>query len=426
MPVFPRDLMLNQINYDITFGKIAVEQGLCTEEELHHCLAELESRKATISQQPDQTNSNLLSEIMIELGYITRTQAERLKNNVKESKTADHQIPGYKILGRLGTGAMAVVYKAKQLSLDRIVAIKVLPKRFSENSEYVERFYREGQAAARLNHPNIVQAFDVGEAGGYHYFVMEYVEGKTLYDDLVKGKVFSEEEALDIIIQVAHALAHAHARGLIHRDVKPKNIMINTAGVVKLADMGLARATTDIATAQTEEGKAYGTPYYIAPEQIRGEIDIDGRADIYSLGATFYHLLTGRAPFIADDPTEVMKKHLKEPLIPPDHINTRLSAGVSEVIEVMMAKRKQDRYKDVQELLIDLEAVRNGQTPPRAHKKYDVSMLEQLEKGQPVEEQPEQEPYKEETITRYRLAVLVLSAIVIILLLIILVLVFSS
>ena len=346
---------------------------------------------------------------MIELGYVTKTQAERLKTTLKESKAVAHQIPGYQILGKLGAGAMAIVYKGKQLSLNRMVAIKVLPKRFSENPEYVERFYKEGQAAGKLNHNNIVQAFDVGEAGGYHYFVMEYVEGKTLYDDLSAGRTFAEDRALEIIIQVAHALAHAHACGLIHRDVKPKNIMINTANVVKLADMGLARETTDIEAAQTEAGKAYGTPYYIAPEQIRGQIDIDGRADIYGLGATFYHMVTGRVPFMADNPADVMRKHLREQLIPPDHINTSLSAGTSEVIEIMMAKRKEDRYNNIEELLTDLEAIGNGQPPLRAHKRFDVSALEQLENGEAIE--AGQNVRREDVITRYRIVILILSAV---------------
>jgi len=407
--------MANETNYDSIFGKMAIDQGLCTDEELHHSLDELEARR--------KVGPVMLENLMVELGYITGTQAERLKTSIRESKAAAHQIPGYKILGKLGAGAMAVVYKATQLSLNRTVAIKLLPKRFSENPEYVERFYKEGQAAAKLNHNNIVQAFDVGEAGGYHYFVMEYVEGKTLYDDLSAGKVFSESEALDIIIQVAHALAHAHARGLIHRDVKPKNIMINTAGVVKLADMGLARATTDIETARTEAGRAYGTPYYIAPEQIQGKIDIDGRADIYGLGATFYHLVTGRVPFMADAPEEVMRKHLREQLTPPDHINTSLSAEVSEVIEIMMAKRREDRYNNVEELLTDLEAIRNGQPPLRAYKRFDVSDLEQLEEGEPIE--AEQKVYKEEALARYQIAILVLSVIAAASLLGVVVLIFS-
>jgi len=389
-----------ETNYDTMFGRLAVDQGLCTDEELRRSLKELESRR--------KVSPVTLQDLMVDLGYVTVTQASRLKTHIKESKAAAHQIPGYKILGKLGAGAMAIVYKAKQLSLNRTVAIKILPKRFTDNPEYVARFYKEGQAAGKLNHPNIVQAIDVGEAGGYHYFVMEYVEGKTIYDDLAAGKVFSEEEALDIVIQVAHALAHAHAAGLIHRDVKPKNIMINKDGVVKLADMGLARETTDIEAAQTEAGKAYGTPYYIAPEQIRGELDIDERADIYGLGATFYHMVTGRVPFMADDPTTVMRKHLREKLIPPDHINPSLSAGVSEVIEVMMAKRKEERYSSAEELLTDLEAVREGQPPLRAHKRFDVSVLEQLEEGTTVEN--EEQSYLEETITRYKIAILILGA----------------
>jgi len=390
--------MTSETNYDTVFGKMAIEQGLCTDDELRQSLKELESRS--------KLNPAILKDLMVELGYITASQAERLKTGIKESKVAAHKIPGYKILGKLGAGAMAVVYKARQLSLNRTVAIKILPKRFSENPEYVERFYKEGQAAGRLNHHNIVRAIDVGEAGGYHYFVMEYVEGETIADDLAAGKVFEEAEALDIIIQVANALAHAHACSLIHRDVKPKNIMISTDGTVKLADMGLARETTDIEAAQSEAGKAYGTPYYIAPEQIRGKIDIDGRADIYGLGATLYHMLTGRVPFMAEDSADVMRKHLREKLIPPDHINTSLSAGVSEVIEIMMAKRREKRYNDIEELLADLEALREGRPPLQAHKRFDVSMFEQLEKGDAVEKE---EGYKEEAVAPYRMAILILS-----------------
>jgi len=395
--------MTSETNYDTVFGKMAIDQGLCTDKELQQSLEELTTRSSA--------DPAILKDLMVELGYITESQAERLGTGIKESKAAAHQIPGYKIVGKLGAGAMAVVYKARQLSLNRMVAIKILPKRFTENPEYVERFYKEGQAAGKLNHPNIVQAIDVGEAGGYHYFVMEYVEGKTIADDLSAGKVFEETEALDMIIQVASALGHAHALKLIHRDVKPKNIMINNHGAIKLADMGLARATTDIEAAQSEAGKAYGTPYYIAPEQIRGKIDIDGRADIYGLGATLYHMLTGRVPFMADDSADVMRKHLREKLIPPDHINTLLSAGVSEVIEIMMAKKKENRYNDIKELLVDLNALREGQTPLQAHKRFDVSMLQQLENGDVVEKE---EVYQEEAVAQYRMAILILSIVVVV------------
>ncbi|MDT8304060.1 MAG: serine/threonine-protein kinase [Sedimentisphaerales bacterium] len=406
--------MTSETNYDTIFGKMAIDQGLCTDKELQQSLEELQNRSSS--------DPAILQDLMVELGYITESQAERLKNGIRESKAAAHQIPGYKIVGKLGAGAMAVVYKARQLSLNRMVAIKILPKRFTENPEYVERFYKEGQAAGRLNHPNIVQAIDVGEAGGYHYFVMEYVEGKTIADDLAAGKVFEEQEALDMIIQVASALGHAHAQKLIHRDVKPKNIMISNTGVIKLADMGLARATTDIEAAQSEAGKAYGTPYYIAPEQIRGKIDIDGRADIYGLGATLYHMLTGRVPFMAEDSADVMRKHLKEKLIPPDHINTLLSAGVSEVIEIMMAKKKENRYNDIEELLVDLNALREGQTPLQAHKRFDVTILQQLENGDVVEQE---EVYQEEAVAQYRMAILLLSIVTVVFFVIILILWFK-
>ena len=401
----------SETSYDSLFGRMAVDQGLCTDEELRQAIQEYKERR--------KRDPLMLQDLMVQLGYVTASQAERLKTSIKESKAAATQIPGYKVLGKLGAGAMAVVYKGKQLSLNRSVAIKVLPRRFSENPEYVQRFYKEGQAAGKLNHPNIVQAIDVGEAGGYHYFVMEYVEGKTIADDIADGHIFGEQEAIEIIIQVCHALQHAHAHGLVHRDVKPKNIMINTQGVVKLADMGLARETTDIEAAQSEEGKAYGTPYYIAPEQIRGKIDIDGRADIYGLGATFYNMVTGRVPFTGDDSAEIMKKHLREKLVPPDHINTALSGGVSEVIEIMMAKRREDRYKNVEELLLDLEALSEGHPPLQAHKRFDVSMLEQLEDGDTVEVHRDEDV--EEVLTKYRMAILGLAAFSVVSLLIIIV-----
>jgi len=393
---------------------MAVEQGLCSETEIEKCRRELQARMAN-------SNPATLRQLLIEHGYITKTQAERLKNAITESKDAAGKIPGYKIIGKLGSGAMAVVYKAKQLSLDRTVAIKILPRRFSEKPNYIKRFFKEGKLAAKLNHNNIVQAIDVGEANGLYYFVMEYVEGKTLYDDLAKGKIFSEKEALDIIIQVARALEHAHSQGLIHRDVKPKNIMINNEGIVKLADMGLARETSDIKAAQSEKGKAFGTPYYIAPEQVRGDIDIDGRADIYALGATLYQMVTGKVPFEAKTPSEVMKKHLHEQIIPPDHINTSLSAGISEVIEVMMAKDKNQRYNNMSELIEDLEAIREGKPPIYARRKFNFEDLSQLEQGQPVEDIEEQDynPYQGQ-ITRYKIIIVALIAVIVVLLLIIL------
>jgi serine/threonine-protein kinase len=358
---------------DTQLGRSLVSHGICTRQEVDDCLAMLRE-----SQAGDSNRS--LAGLLLSNGYVTQTQLDRLRNPTEEPSPVK-QIPGYQILSKLGAGAMATVYKARQISLDRTVAVKVLPKRMSDNREFVERFYKEGKAAAKLNHPNIVGAVDVGEANGYHYFVMEYVEGVTVFDRLDRGEAYPEKEALHLIMQVCRALVHAHEAGFIHRDVKPKNIMITPQGIAKLADMGLARETNDQAAAMAEAGKAYGTPYYISPEQIRGELNIDARADIYSLGATLYHMVTGRVPFDAPTPSAVMHKHLKEELIPPDHIVPSLSAGLGEIVETAMAKRRKNRYASAADMLADLERIAAGEPPLVARRGYDLDSLADLEKN---------------------------------------------
>jgi serine/threonine protein kinase len=362
-------------NLDTEVGKVVVDMGLATRTEIEFCREQ--------QKQASDPNQRSLADLLIEHSFITVNQAKRIRSALAERKAS--QIPGYEIMGLVGKGAMAKVYKARQVSLDRVVAVKVLPRKMSENVEFIERFYKEGKAAARLSHNNIVQAIDVGSTpDNLHYFVMEYVEGKTLYDIMQpppvgEGRNFSEAEALDITIQVCEALNHAHHKGLIHRDVKPKNILLTPQHVAKLTDLGLARDKEDKEAAESEAGKAYGTPYYISPEQIRGDLDIDFRADIYSLGATMYHLVTGQPPFDGETPSAVMHKHLKQPLTPPDHINTGLSAGIGEIIEVAMAKDRDDRYRDTQEMLEDLRAVRRGQPPIHARKQVDLDQIAKLE-----------------------------------------------
>jgi eukaryotic-like serine/threonine-protein kinase len=362
-----------QSKQDTLLGQMIVSQGLATKDEVEDCVA----MQSELAKEQNQRN---LADLLVENGYVTRTQVERILPQMEEQGQMQ-QIPGYQIISKLGAGAMAAVFKARQISLDRIVAIKVLPKRMSENKEFVDRFYKEGKAAAKLNHPNIVGAVDVGEANGFHYFVMEYVEGQTVFDKLEKGERYTEKDALKLIVQTCEALAHAHKAGFIHRDVKPKNIMITKDGNAKLADMGLARETSDVEAAQAEAGKAYGTPYYIAPEQIRGELNVDARADLYSLGATFYHMVTGRVPFDAPTPSAVMHKHLREEIIPPDHLNRELSAGVGEIIEVAMKKRPQDRYQSAEEMLNDLKRVAAGEAPQIARQQYDIDRLSDIEQS---------------------------------------------
>ena len=360
-----------ETNSDATIlGRVIVEQGLASPEEVEACL-----RTWT-----DAHSSESLAEILVRSGIVTRSQIRRVRQLLDERRDIQ-QIPGYQLIGKLGSGAMADVYRARQVSLDRDVAIKVLPKRFTEDPAFVERFYAEGRAAAKLNHSNIVQAIDVGSAGERHFFVMELVEGSTVFDHLQKHGKYKEKEALAIAIQIAEALKHAHDKGFIHRDVKPKNIMLTPSGIAKLADMGLARKVSDREAAEAEAGKAFGTPFYISPEQIRGEVDVDARCDIYGLGATFYHMVTGRVPFEGPNPSAVMHKHLRSELVPPDHINPNLSAGISEVIEVMMAKDRNKRYDSADRLLEDLRAVAAGEPPMQARQKFSMASLAGLEES---------------------------------------------
>ncbi len=357
--------------FETMLGKVVVESGLVTPDELDLCNQILRD-----SKQAD--NPQTLGDLLVANDYATGHQLGRLRADFEAQKSSQ-RIPGYKIRRKVGSGAMATVFLAHQVSLDRSVAIKVLPKKFSDNKSFIERFYQEGRSVAKLNHPNIVAAFDVGKAGEHHFFVMEYVDGPTVYDLITKKKRVPEAEAIDVIRQTALALQHAHERGFIHRDIKPKNIMVDQDGVVKLADLGLARALSDKDAAQAEAGRAYGTPYYISPEQIRGDVKIGPGADIYGLGATFYHMVTGRVPFRGKNPSEVMHKHLKTELAPPDHRNPELSGGCAQIIEMMMAKSPKDRYQSAADLIEDLELVAAGEPPHFAHRDLElVQMAESL------------------------------------------------
>jgi tRNA A-37 threonylcarbamoyl transferase component Bud32/flagellar biosynthesis/type III secretory pathway protein FliH len=282
---------------------------------------------------------------------------------VPESRLASGAVVGDFVLRKmLGHGGMGAVYLGHQISLDRPAAVKILQEEFAADEVYIQNFIREARAAAHLNHPGIVQAYAVGEDEGLYYFAMEYVEGSTLKQVLVHSGRMVPERALAIVTDVAEALDFGwRNQQLVHRDVKPDNIMLTASSTVKLADLGLARWGAD---STENSGEVHGTPQYISPEQLLSQ-SADSGADIYSLGATFYHMLSGDFPFLGGSPTEIAEKHLFAPLVPLTEIVPDVPAALSQIIEVMMAKRPAHRYADTGELLEDLRRVGRGEPPLR-------------------------------------------------------------
>ncbi|MBI3096857.1 MAG: serine/threonine protein kinase [Planctomycetes bacterium] len=342
---------------DLAFGQAAMKQRLVTTEQINECL-EIQSKVQELGV------SKRLSEILVEKGHLTKEQAGSIQRSIApEAGSGATQIPGYQLLSKLGQGAMGAVYKAKQLSMDRVVAVKLLPPRLGRDRTFVTRFVREARAVAKLNHENIIVGIDVGEASGLHYFVMEYVDGETVAQALKREKRLDEKRALGIILQIARALDHAHTHSLVHRDVKPENMMVTKDGVAKLCDLGLAKETTSDSSL-TQSGTSVGTPFYISPEQARGEPNIDIRSDLYSLGASLYHLLTGGVPFNGSTAAVVMTKHVTEALVPPRKVRPDITATTDAFVCRLMSKRREGRYQTPAEVIDDLTLMLTGK-PPR-------------------------------------------------------------
>ncbi|MFA7006769.1 MAG: serine/threonine-protein kinase, partial [Verrucomicrobiia bacterium] len=303
-----------------------------------------------------------------------------------EDQSKLRRIGGFELLQKIGEGGMGTVWKARQVSLDRIVALKLLSPEFSESAEFIGRFRNEARAAAILTHRHIVQVYDAGKADDANYLAMEYVEGKSVRA-LVDAKIrMSETEALDIVLPVATALRYAFEKAqLIHRDIKPENVLIDRDGVVKVCDLGLAKILTGPESLKlTRSGMTLGTPFYLSPEQAEGR-DLDARSDIYGLGATLYHMVTGHAPF-GDEATAVaMMKQVKETVQDPRQFQPQLTEAICMVIEKMMAKDRRDRYQSWPELISDLQLVRSGRHPVNARVAPNRSTMQRRENAAPVE-----------------------------------------
>jgi serine/threonine protein kinase len=256
----------------------------------------------------------------------------------------------YTIIQRIGVGGMGVVYLARHESLDRLVAIKFLPAQMVEDKGYVEMFLREAKAAAKLSHPNIVTVHDAGHIGNeVYYFIMEYVEGRDLSSVLRERGCVPLREAIGYMRQAATALGYAHRKGVVHRDIKPENLMVTSEGNIKIGDLGLAKWVGEDAGSMTQSGALMGSPMYIAPERLKDPTVNDPRCDIYSLGGTFHHLITGKVPYSGSSPM-IMAMHLTAPVPDPRDSNPLLDSEISLIIKRMMAKEPADRYQSMEEV----------------------------------------------------------------------------
>jgi serine/threonine protein kinase len=334
------------------FMASVVASGLLSEAELRDFLDGLPP-----GQRPNSAED--LARLLVHAGRLTAFQAKCLY----QGKTRGLVLGEYVLLEKIGGGGMGVVFKARHRRMERIVALKTLHAQSMKEPESIQRFYREVKTAARLNHPNIVLAHDAGEHEGIHYFVMEYVEGRDLATVVRERGPLPVEEAVDYLIQAARGLAYAHAQGVIHRDIKPGNLLVDRQGTVKILDMGLARVLFGEGQTRTGEqltgtGQVMGTCDYMAPEQAVSTHDVDHRADIYSLGCTLYRLLTGEPPYKGNTLVEVLLAHREAPIPSLRAVRPEVPEELEVIFQRMVAKRPEERYQRMEEVIGALESCR--------------------------------------------------------------------
>ena len=335
-----------------SFGRIAVENNFLNVDQLKEGLRlQAKLRSMGIEESLGEIlirNKSLSPENLAE---ILRIQGERTKT----------QLPGLKIETKLGGGAMGSVFRAVQLSMSRPVAVKVLKRSLAEDPLFRERFLREARSSAHLSHKNIVGGIDCGVHKGMYFYVMELVEGITAQDALTREGPMSEKRAVELAIDIASGLQYAHDKGYIHRDVKPDNILIESgSGQARLTDLGLARPVANDDANLTAEGTTLGTAYYMSPEQVRGESDLDIRADLYSLGATLFQLVTGEVVFEGKTGSQVLVRHLNEEARDIRAVRPGLSREFAAVIARLLEKNPADRFPTPAHLANELSRFRSG------------------------------------------------------------------
>ncbi len=349
----------------------AVQSNFCNQKQVQKCL----EIQRNLKQEKDQDISLLT--IMKKKGYLTAEQIQAVKDSlpkISQIRVEDNPIEGYQLLEKIGQGGMAVVFRATHPKHGEI-ALKILFPHHNSNEEYVNGFMNEAKLVCTLTHPNLVKGMDYGKSNDHHYLAMEYVKGSRSVKDVLDTQgAFDEDTALSIILQIAKALFYISSCGILHRDIKPDNTLITQEGEVKVCDLGFAKM---IEKSGKKSGLTCGTVQYISPEQAKGQGDVDVRSDIYSLGATLYHLVMGKVPFTGADSMEVMAKQVLEGL--NDIKNRKISQHMHYFIEKMMAKDRDIRYQDPQELIDDIEKTIEGKKSLRFNSNEVKKVLFELQ-----------------------------------------------
>jgi serine/threonine-protein kinase len=341
---------------DISCGKLAVQNGFMTEQQVHDCMKFVEEARK-------RGQGSTFEEIAEARGFLGDKEALALTTAVRrierDSEKKSMSIEGYEMLSKIGEGGLATVFKARQVSMNRIVALKILHKKWLADEEFRKRFLLEARLVGKLSHENLIKVFDVGRDDWKYYYSMEFVEGETCEDIIEKHGPLEPVRALEITSQIAKAIDYLKGFNIVHCDIKPGNIMFTKNGTAKLGDFGFVRANIEI---EGEEGFVLGTPDYISPEQAIGSDDIDFRSDIYSLGASLYHMLTGRTPFDGTG-SEVMRAHIRKSPMPINTLKPALSRETITIVDRLLEKDPGDRYQSMVELLDDLSNAMIAEDP---------------------------------------------------------------
>jgi serine/threonine protein kinase len=339
--------MAEQSGPEISIAKLAVEKKLVSQKQVDQCI-ELVKKSAKIGL------TATVEEVMVKQGVLTEDQIQDLRDMCQMAEGGT--VFGTYRLGRLiGEGGMGKVYEAVHETMGRSVAIKVVGTKFTEDKNNTVRFYQEIRALAKLNHPNIVIIFDAGKVNRRHFFAMELLTGPSLKAYVDSKKYLDEKEALQIIRATAKALSHAHVRSIIHRDVKPENIIFDANKAPKLTDFGLVMHFDTDHMTLTQEGMMVGSFYYASPEQVDGRRDIDGRSDVYSLGATLYYALTGHTVYAGNSPQELISKIIKGRFTPPNRYNPRISGRTFRLLRKMLIVNREKRFQSMEDVIEAIE-----------------------------------------------------------------------